>query len=92
MDGESGAALRFAMKSDQPPKRNGTIDESFGFEAFRHRPWSLHVAMRKSRRAMAKDLKTCLTPLGRTWTPSENDRDDVPSIQPLIANDWTLLT
>lgn len=77
-------------------KRKGTIDASFGFEAFSTPPLvafeSCDAKMTTS--AMAKDLKSWALfgpPLGRTWTPSESDRDDFPSIQPLIANDWTIL-
>ena len=31
-------------------------------------------------------------PLGRTWDPSAFDKGRVPSVRPLVANDWTVLT
>lgn len=77
-------------------KWNGKIDESFGFEAFSTPPLVAFPSCdaKITTAAMAKELKSWALfgpPLGRTWTPSENDRDELPSVQSLIANDWTLL-
>ena len=78
-------------------KRNrGTIGEAFGFEAFSTPPLVAFPSCdaKFTTAAMAKDLKTWALfgpPLGRTWTPSESDREEHPSVQPLVAHDWTLI-
>lgn len=77
-------------------KRNGRIDEAFGFEAFSTPPLVAFPSSdaKITTADMAKDLKSWALfgpPLGRTWKPSENDREELPSIQSLIANDWTFL-
>lgn len=77
-------------------RRKGTIDQAFGFEAFSTPPLIGFPTCdaKITTAAMAKDLKSWALfgpPLGRTWTPSESDREDLPTISPLVANDWTLL-
>ena len=77
-------------------RRRGTINEAFGFEAFSTPPLVAFPSCdaKFTTAAMAKDLKTWAffgPPLGRTWIPSENDRDEQPSVQPLVAHDWTLI-
>ena len=77
-------------------KRSGKIDEAFGFEAFSTPPIVGFPSCdaKYTTAAMAKDLKSWALfgpPLGRTWTSSESDREELPSVQPLVAHDWTLL-
>ncbi len=75
----------------------GKIGESFGFEAFTTPPLAAFASLdaKFTTSAMAKELKTHALfgpPLGRTWDATEVDRRRVPSIRPLIPNDWTILT
>ncbi|MEI8016682.1 MAG: C45 family autoproteolytic acyltransferase/hydrolase [Schlesneria sp.] len=77
-------------------RRRGMINEAFGFEAFSTPPLVAFPSCdaKFTTAAMAKDLKTWALfgpPLGRTWMPSESDREDQPSAQPLVAHDWTLI-
>ena len=77
-------------------RRRGTINEAFGFEAFSTPPLIAFPTCdaKFTTAAMAKDLKTWALfgpPLGRTWLPSESEREDQPSVQPLVAHDWTLI-
>ena len=77
-------------------QRRGKIDEAFGFEAFSTPPLVAFPSCdaKFTTAAMAKDLKTWALfgpPLGRTWLPSESDHEDLPSIQPLVSNEWTLI-
>jgi len=75
-------------------RRKGTIAEAFGFEAFSTPPLVGYPSCdaKFTTAAMAKDLKTWALfgpPLGKVWTPSESDRETLPSVQPLVPNDWT---
>ena len=77
-------------------KRQGQIDESFGFEAFSTPPLVGYPSCdaKFTTAAMAKELKTWAfygPPLGHTLIPSESDRDDLPTVQPLVAHEWTLI-
>src|SRR5262249_51151469 len=70
--------------------RRGKIDEAFGFEAFSTPPLVGFPSCdaKFTTASMAKDLKTWAVfgpPLGRTWTPSESDREELPSVQPLVS-------
>ncbi len=75
----------------------GKINEGFGFLAFTTPPLSAFPSCdaKFTTSALAKDLKTWAVfgpPLGKTWEPTESDRDHVPGIRALVPNDWTLLT
>jgi hypothetical protein len=77
-------------------RHQGKIAEAFGFEAFSTPPLVAFPSCdaKFTTAAMAKDLKTWAIfgpPLGRTWSPSESDREEYPFVQPLVANEWTLI-
>jgi hypothetical protein len=78
-------------------KHKGKITADFGFEAFTTPPLcAAHSCDAKfTTTALARDLKSWALfgpPLGRTWEPTAGERTALPSIRPLIGNDWTLLT
>ena len=75
-------------------RHGGKIDEAFGFKAFSTPPLVAFPSCdaKFTTAEMAKDLKTWALfgpPLGRTWTPTESDREELPSVQPLVAHEWT---
>ena len=77
-------------------RNQGQIGEAFGFEAFSTPPLVGFPSCdaKFTTAAMARDLKSWALfgpPLGRTWLPSESDREQQPSIHPLVAHDWTLI-
>lgn len=78
-------------------KHRGRIGEQFGFLAFSTPPIAaFHSCDAKfTTSALAKQLKTYALfgpPLGRTWQPTEKERERNDDIKPLVSNDWTLLT
>ena len=78
-------------------QNQGKIDEKFGFMAFTTPPLSAFSSLdaKFTTTAMAKDLKTHALfgpPLGTTWDPTNSQRDKYPGIEPLVSNDWTVLT
>lgn len=78
-------------------KHNGKISESFGFEAFTTAPLAAFPSCdaKFTTTALAKDLKSWGLfgpPLGKTWEPSDSERRRYRDVQPLVSNDWTLLT
>lgn len=78
-------------------KHRGKIDASFGFEAFTTPPLAAFPSLdaKFTTSDMAKELKTWAVfgpPLGKTWDPSEAERARYQEVQPLIPNDWTILT
>jgi hypothetical protein len=78
-------------------KHKGTIGEGFGFEAFTTPPLAAAPSCdaKFTTSAMARGLKTWALfgpPLGRTWEPTEADRARCPTVQPLVSNDWTVVT
>ena len=77
-------------------RHQGKIGEAFGFEAFSTPPLVAFPSCdaKFTTAAMAKDLKTWAIfgpPLGRTWSPSESDREEYPFVHSLVANEWTLI-
>jgi hypothetical protein len=77
-------------------RRNKAIDEEFGFMAFSTTPLAASHSLdaKFTTTAMARDLSTWARfgpPLGRTWEPTEAERRRFPDINPLVANDWTVL-
>ena len=75
----------------------GKINESFGFLAFTTPPLSAFPSCdaKFTTSALAKELKTWALfgpPLGKTWEPTQAERERYPGVVPLVPNDWTLLT
>ena len=76
-------------------EHKGKINADFGFKAFTTPPLagapSLDAKFTTS--SMSKDLKNWALfgpPMGRTWEPSDHERN-IPGIRPLVSNDWTVL-
>jgi len=72
------------------------IDVNFGFRAFTTPPLAAAHSLdaKFTTTAMARELSTWAKfgpPLGRTWVPSDTERQRFSSIRPLIPNDWTVL-
>jgi hypothetical protein len=75
----------------------GRISAEFGFDAFTTPPLAAFASCdaKFTTSDMAKQLKTFALfgpPLGRTWDPSPAEKARYRDIQPLIPNDWTLLS
>jgi hypothetical protein len=78
-------------------KYKGKIDADFGKIAFTTPPIAAYhsVDAKFTTSEMAKGLKTWALfgpPLGRTWKPTEEERQKFPEIEPLVGNPWTVLT
>ena len=78
-------------------KHQGKITAAFGFEAFTTPPLAAFSSLdaKFTTSDLAKDLKTWALfgpPMGRTWDPTDADRRRLPDVQPLVPNDWTLLS
>ena len=78
-------------------EHRGKLSTDFGFEAFTTPPLagfpSCDAKFTTSK--LAKELKSWALfgpPLGRAWSPSEEEREHCPGVQPLVSNDWTLLS
>ena len=74
----------------------GKIDADFGKLAFTTPPLAAYhsVDAKFTTTDMAKELKTWALfgpPLGRTWQPTFDERQQFPEIQPLVSNPWTVL-
>jgi hypothetical protein len=78
-------------------KHNGKIGVDFGKEAFT----TPIIAAAPSLDAkftttdLAKELKTWALfgpPLGKSWDPTQKERERYPEVQPLVSNPWTVLT
>ena len=75
----------------------GKIDADFASRAFTHAaarrtPFARDVKFTTT--AMARELKSRVLwgpPIGRTWEPTDAQRD-TPGIRPLVPNDWATLT
>ncbi len=75
----------------------GKIDADFGFEAFTTPPLAAYPSCdaKFTTSDLAKELKTYAIfgpPLERTWAPTAAQKLAQPSIEPLVPNDWTLLS
>ena len=75
----------------------GRIDANFGFKAFTTPPLAAFPSCdaKFTTTALAKELKSwCLfgPPLGRTWEPTADETRKYADIQPLVPNDWALLS
>lgn len=79
-------------------ENKGKIDEKFGFKAFTTAPLAAFPSCdaKFTTTAMAKELKSWAIfgpPLGRTWEPTEEEKATYgKEIQPLVSNDWTMLS
>jgi hypothetical protein len=78
-------------------EHKGTISEAFGFKAFTTPPLAAAHSLdaKFTTTEMARELKTWALfgpPLGKTWEPSEAERKRLLEVQPLVSNDWTILT
>jgi hypothetical protein len=77
-------------------RKNKAIDVDFGFLAFTTPPLAASHSLdaKFTTTALARDLKTWAKfgpPLGRTWEPTESEKERHGEIHPLVANDWALL-
>jgi hypothetical protein len=77
-------------------RHKGKIDADFGKLAFTTAPLAAHPSLdaKFTTTEMAKELKTWALfgpPLGRTWEPTSEERDNHLEIRPLVSNPWTIL-
>ncbi len=77
-------------------KYKGKIDANFGKLAFTTPPIAAFhsVDAKFTTSDMAKELKTWALfgpPLGRTWQPTQQERENFPEIEPLVGNPWVVL-
>ena len=77
-------------------KHKGKIDAGFGREAFTTPPLAAYHSLdaKFTTTELARGLKTWALfgpPLGRTWTPTEEERRNYPEVRPLVSNPWTVL-
>lgn len=77
-------------------KYNGHIDADFGKTAFTTPPLAAFHSLdaKFTTSDMAKDLKTYALfgpPLGRSWEPSDMEKQSFPEIRPLCSHPWTIL-
>ena len=78
-------------------KYKGKINADFGFEAFTTPPLAAFPSCdaKFTTSAMAKELKTYALfgpPLGRTWEATAQEKTKYGDIQPLVSNDWAILS
>lgn len=77
-------------------KERGGLSEAFGFEAYSTAPIVGYPSCdaKFTTSALAKDLSSWAIfgpPLGKAWRASKDELETDPEVQPLVANDWTLL-
>ncbi len=77
-------------------EHKGKINADFGFKAFTTPPLASASSLdaKFTTSSLSKDLKSWALfgpPMGRTWEPTEGERN-IPGIKPLVANDWTVLS
>jgi len=75
----------------------GKLNADFGFEAFTTPPLAGFPSCdaKFTTTKLAQELKSWALfgpPLGRTWTPSDEEREHCPGVPPLVSNDWTLIS
>jgi hypothetical protein len=78
-------------------EHQGKLKTDFGFEAFTTAPLAGFPSCdaKFTTTKLAKELKSWALfgpPLGRAWTPTEEDREHCPGLQPLLSNDWALVS
>jgi len=74
----------------------GKIDLDLAKKAFTSSPLALHSSLdaKITTSEMASGMRTWALfgpPLGKTWVPTHDQRNDFPEILPLIAHPWTVL-
>jgi phospholipase B-like protein len=77
-------------------QQRGGLAEAFGFEAYSTPPIVGYPSCdaKFTTSTLAKDLSSWAIfgpPLGRAWRASIEELETDPEVQPLVANDWTLL-
>ncbi len=77
-------------------KHKGTMGVAFGKEAFTTPPVAAFHSLdaKFTTTDLAKDLKSWALfgpPLGRTWMPTESEKQRFPEVKPLVSNPWTIL-
>ena len=77
-------------------ENKGKIDASFGKLAFTTPPLAAFHSLdaKFTTTDLAKQLKSWALfgpPLGRTWQPTNEERQRYPEIKPLVSNPWTIL-
>ncbi len=77
-------------------QQRGGLSEAFGFEAYSTAPIVGYPSCdaKFTTSALAKDLSSWAIfgpPLGRAWRASKDELETDPEVQPLVANDWSLL-
>jgi hypothetical protein len=77
-------------------KHKGKIDVAFGKEAFTTPPIAAYPSLdaKFTTTALAGDLKTWALfgpPLGRSWQPTQEERQKFPEIRAMASNPWTIL-
>jgi hypothetical protein len=77
-------------------KHKGKIGVAFGMEAFTTPPIASFPSLdaKFTTTDLAKQLKSWALfgpPLGRTWHPTQEQRQRFPDIKPLVSNPWTIL-
>ena len=78
-------------------QQRGGLSEAFGFEAYSTAPIVGYPSCdaKFTTSALAKDLSSWAIfgpPLGKAWRASKDELETDPEVQPLVANDWTLLS
>jgi hypothetical protein len=78
-------------------KHKGKIDVAFAKEAFTTPPLAAYHSLdaKFTTTDLAKQLKSWALfgpPLGRTWQPTQEERQRYPEIRPLVSNPWTILS
>jgi hypothetical protein len=77
-------------------QHRGKIDHNFGKLAFTTPPIAAFPSLdaKFTTTDLAKHLKSWALfgpPLGRTWEPTQDQRQRFPEIKPLVSNPWTVL-
>ncbi len=77
-------------------QHKGKIDAGFGKLAFTTPPLAAYHSCdaKVTTTDLARDLKTWALfgpPLGRTWHPTQEEREKYPEVQPLVSNPWVIL-
>lgn len=77
-------------------QHKGKIDADFGKLAFTTPPLAAYHSLdaKVTTSALAKELKTWAlfgSPLGRTWKPTQDERQRFPEIRPMASNPWCIL-
>src|SRR5947209_1278122 len=77
-------------------KHKGKIGVAFGKEAFTTPPLAAYHSLdaKFTTTDLAKKLQSWALfgpPLGRTWQPTQEERQRYPEIKPLVSNQWTVL-